>query len=602
MTVSWDRPGKQTLFLWRDIDSTTRPYIPFQFFEFEAAPPISVNIAPTNVGKPLTYELTKPIAMSESRPLFVGVRRSGEEPGFLVASSGEAAPGSIVETIDQAEAPRLKSILSRPAHPFTVSISTRPATKQPPWFKDVTKEEGLDNVQSSAITWADLDGDGADELIVSGPRIFKRVGGKFVDATTKFGLGPEQVDATLAADLDQDGDLDLVCLRKSASPSVLIFKMESGKYVPSPYQLAHTPDLPWCANIFDFDGDGHEDIFVGAGWDWNASRPFGRSRIWRNNGKGEFIDVSDNYGFDSDPKSHWFARVSLAIDFWQTNQPSLFVGTYYLHPDRFWSFANRKATDLAARLGLTGIQTPGSHPGNGHGLGVVAMDINQDGWLDLLLANLIHPDWRGFLASNHSQALINDKKGGFSRMPLAELGIFFEETAADLAAADFDGDGFQDLFQHSAYHRADFYKGVSGGFSDYTDWSGVRIGQGTVSAVTDFNRDGMPDLAAVDGSGSIRLFQNIAPRREMVSIKFMSSRATSSLTATIPAHGKLPIQVRTIAIGRGSANQDSLEQWFAIDRKNSPKINILWPSGKKEAIDLQRSAGRIQIIEASKSH
>ncbi len=86
-------------------------------------------------------------------------------------------------------------------------------------FKDVTKEVAPDLVNSGMFTdseWADVDGDGDDDLIVVGEwmavRILLNTDGVFSEATNEFGLGSTSGWWTnvVSSDIDNDGDIDFI--------------------------------------------------------------------------------------------------------------------------------------------------------------------------------------------------------------------------------------------------------------------------------------------------------------------------------------------------------------------------------------------------------
>ncbi|MEZ4928272.1 MAG: VCBS repeat-containing protein [Saprospiraceae bacterium] len=86
-------------------------------------------------------------------------------------------------------------------------------------FSDMSSLVGGDFARCGMVTdlnWADIDGDGTDELIVVGEwmpvSVFKMQGPKFVNITEQTGLGKTNGlwNRLAVADLDQDGDMDLV--------------------------------------------------------------------------------------------------------------------------------------------------------------------------------------------------------------------------------------------------------------------------------------------------------------------------------------------------------------------------------------------------------
>ncbi|MGH9556684.1 MAG: CRTAC1 family protein [Terriglobales bacterium] len=198
--------------------------------------------------------------------------------------------------------------------------------------------------------------------------------------------------------------------------------------------------------VGDYDNDGDPDLYVTA---------FDRNTLLRNNGDGTFTDVTDKASVAA---GGWSSSAAF-FDYNHDGFADLFVGRYlewnfernpfcgerrpgmrsYCHPDQFRGVSNRlyrnnrngTFTDVTEAAGLTE---------SGKALGVVAFDFNQDGWLDLYVAN---DAVRNFLFRNNGNgaftevALLAEVAYGSSGKPSSGMG-------AD--AADYNGDGQPDLF------------------------------------------------------------------------------------------------------------------------------------------------------------
>src|SRR2546423_11510525 len=120
--------------------------------------------------------------------------------------------------------------------------------------------------------------------------------------------------------------------------------------------------------------------------------------------------------------------------------------------------------------------------------GIAAFDYNNDGRIDLF-----------FTGASGSPALYrNDGDLHFTDVTAtAELGPAGYMTGA--AAADFDNDGFADLFV-AGVHECHLYRNIGGRFFvDVSKAAGVACPEWAVSAVwLDYDRDGLLDLFVVN--------------------------------------------------------------------------------------------------------
>jgi hypothetical protein len=189
------------------------------------------------------------------------------------------------------------------------------------------------------------------------------------------------------------------------------------------------------ACVGDFDGDGRPDIFVSA---------CGRPALYRNKGDGTFEDVAEKAGlepglyagatfldYDRDGVLDLFASqyVDLADVDASLNHPGDFAppSAYQPKPARLWhGRGDGTFEDVTYKAGVgTG----------GKGMGVLATDVDGDGWIDVVVANDTMPN---FVWRNQGDGTFADAA---ARLGMAFGGDGEPRASMGVTAADLDGDG-----------------------------------------------------------------------------------------------------------------------------------------------------------------
>jgi enediyne biosynthesis protein E4 len=126
------------------------------------------------------------------------------------------------------------------------------------------------------------------------------------------------------------------------------------------------------------------------------------------------------------------------------------------------------------------------------GSGCAFLDFDGDGDQDILLVNSM--EWtRGQGAKALPALYRNDGKGTFTDVT-RESGLAVEAYGMGVAAADYDNDGWVDVFL-TALGRNRLFKNRGGTFTDVTDKAGVAGGGFSASAIFfDYDKDGRLDL------------------------------------------------------------------------------------------------------------
>jgi hypothetical protein len=256
--------------------------------------------------------------------------------------------------------------------------------------------------------------------------------------------------------------------------------------------------------VADYDGDGWQDIYV---------TNYGPNVLYRNNGNGTFTEVTDKAGvatqgwstcavwfdYDNDGKLDLFVSSFVYFD---KSQHRLCVDqtmtqNYYCIPRifkprpsyLFHNNGNGSFTDVSKESGIA------ASPGKS--FGAVATDVNNDGLLDLFVANDTVPNF----------LFINKGSGKFEEIGLQAAVAYSEagkpRSGMGVDATDYDGDGWQDLFVanidqefFSLYHNQ---RDLT--FTDEPGEIGpaTQLLSGWGLKFFDYDDDGDPDLLLVNG-------------------------------------------------------------------------------------------------------
>ena len=255
----------------------------------------------------------------------------------------------------------------------------------------------------------------------------------------------------------------------------------------------------------DFDNDGFPDLYVTG---------FPRSALFHNNGNGTFTDVTDRAGVKN--AGRWAASAAW-FDFDRDGYLDLIVTNYAQFSfddikrcelDGKPAYCAQKAyegmpltlyhnngdgtfTDVSERSGLAKLV--------GRALGIVAVDVNDDGWTDLFVARDASPNL----------LLINQKNGTFRDVAVDSEVAYNSDGVAragmGIDAGDFNGDGKPDFVVtnfNDEYHSL-FVNSPSGLFDDRSVRS--RLAEFTRPLVgwgihfIDYDNDGNLDLIIANG-------------------------------------------------------------------------------------------------------
>ena len=254
----------------------------------------------------------------------------------------------------------------------------------------------------------------------------------------------------------------------------------------------------------DFDGDGWQDLYV---------TNYGANVLFHNNGNGTFTNVTDKAGvaapnwstcatwFDYDNDSKLDLFVSSFVQYSGTG--TIFCGDnrigrrYYCVPRVFkprssFLFHNEgggKFLDVSKESGIAASL--------GKSFGAVATDVNNDGLMDLFVAN---DTLANFL-------FVNKGKGKFEEVGLLS-GVAYSDSGAPRSgmgvdAADYDNDGWQDLFvaniDQELFSLYQNQKDLT--FIDKPGEIGpaTRLLSGWGLRFFDYDNDGDPDLILANG-------------------------------------------------------------------------------------------------------
>jgi hypothetical protein len=276
--------------------------------------------------------------------------------------------------------------------------------------------------------------------------------------------------------------------------------------------------------IFDYDGDGRNDIFIANGTRLHSQAP-SPPQLYHNEGNGHFRDVAEAAGLTA---TGWGQGVCVG-DFDNDGHPDMLV-TYYGHNILYRNRGDGTFEDVTAKAKLptSGIR---------YGSGCSFVDYDRDGYLDLVVANYVDLDktprpgqsnfcdWKSIpvmcgprgLPKAHNILYHNNRDGTFS--DVSEAAGFLKpggRYSLGVVAADFSNDGWPDiyiacdmtpsLYFHNLRNGTFEERGAEAGVAFNFDGA-LQAGMGV--AVADYDNDGRLDIAKTNFSGDLTsLFHN----------------------------------------------------------------------------------------------
>lgn len=520
-----------------------------------------------------------------------------------------------------------------------------------PVFTDITKDSGitfrhsygdhhLDNIvegTGGGVCVFDYDNDGLPDLyFVTGTwtpgvsdnegrdlrgklsnRLYRNLGNnRFADMTEKAGVGGKGIFSSgcSAADYDADGSVDLYVLNYGAN--ILYHNNGDGTFTDVTGKSG-LGDKHWSLSAvwLDYNNDGWLDVYVCNYLEYDEGRfrdfypadgypgPLSYQGqpdiLYRNNGDGTFTDVTREAGL-------WQAggrgMSTSAADFNNDGFLDIWVANDAMETHYFENTGKGTFIEKALELNV-------AYGENGQGvssMGPFAGDVNRDGLLDVFVPNL-----------NYCILFMNTGKEGFvDRTMRAGLSQVMGQYAGWAGIMlDYDNDGWLDIFTthgdaHHEYVQEDtlMRNRSDGTFEDVSRRSGQYffekyVGRG--AAWGDLDNDGDTDLVIVNINDQPRILRNDGGNRNHwltvePLLRFPSGpRLAIGARVTVTAGSRK--QIEDVNPVRGFLSQGDGRLHFGLADVESADVEIRWPDGGLENHPKVRANQFVKYVHEAKA-
>ena len=403
-------------------------------------------------------------------------------------------------------------------------------------FTDVTDKAGVaGGGYGQGVAVADYDGDGFPDIYVTqyGRNILyhNNGDGTFTDVTDKAGVAASGWSSSAVwFDYDNDGKLDL-----------------------------------FVCQFVEFSKEKNKDCRVGE----DAKRGYCIPHVYRptanwlfhNNGDGTFTDVSKSCGVAEHLGKAWGV---VATDINNDGLMDLFVANDTVANFLFANRGNGKFEEIGETAGIA--YSADGRPRSG--MGVDSADYDQDGWMDLFVAN-IDREIYSLYRNSHDESF-DDRTGSTEIANATRL-----MSGWGLKFLDFDDDGELDLFLangnpddlieqiHSQVKYQEpplLFRGTGKTFRNISEQSGPVFSQPLSArgmAIGDFNNDGAVDvLISVNNSAPVLLRNNIGAQNHWLGIKLVGRKANIDAVGARITYQAQDLKRSRMKVGGGSYLSD----------------------------------------------
>ena len=475
------------------------------------------------------------------------------------------------------------------------------------------------NAKATFVQWLDYDNDGRPDLLLAGTRLFHNESEPGIirlrETTKEAGL--QDGGQSLCYDFDNDGWTDIVTTKhlwRNRGDGTFEDVAKERQFSP------HAKTMTMAAG--DLDGDGLPDLFLPMGEDWNNGNPrYYPAQLWMNSATGAWKESARSAKINSCS----YGRGALILDIDGDGKQDIFVANYRLQPNFLWMNHSRKGKlrfeDEARQRGVRGQYDPRRYrdkktrglygPTFGHCIGACWLDFDNDGLPDLLVSNLAHKyvgptsaggyDIRGYVCDDSAfyRNLGKSWKDwraqlGIPTKPIGGNDVFQgDELWSGCAAADFDNDGYEDVFIHQVYDL-DYAKALlfhnEGGksFRDVAEQEGISLIDSYCGAWADIDGDGWVDLIAggrpAKGQpGTLVVFRNEGTKSEhsWLKLALRAGKRGSALgaIARIKINGQTLTRICNAGSGTMGQQNDPALHFGLGKTTEAPIVTVTWPDG-----------------------
>ncbi|HYV27917.1 MAG TPA: CRTAC1 family protein [Candidatus Eisenbacteria bacterium] len=500
-------------------------------------------------------------------------------------------------------------------------------------------------METGGVGLLDYDGDGLLDIFCvnggsldpsvtnrSGNKLFRNLGNwKFEDVTQRAGVGGhgEYGMGCACGDYNGDGRMDIYVTILGTN---ILYRNNGDGTFTDVTRATGVGNVSWgtSAAFVDYDSDGHLDLVIANYLNWSREREldcFSRGglpdycspmnykspamdTLYHNRGDGTFENVTMSAGLD---KAYGNGLGVVCADFNHDGKPDIFIANDAM-PNQLWiNQGNGKFIDEAMIRGCAVNQMGIAEAG----MGVVAVDLYQHGWLDLFVTHLEAEGNRLWINTNGFFSDLATPKGpGIPSLPFTGFGV---------ACADFDNDGDLDLYVangkvkrgHREYDAKDPYaepntllRGLGNGdFEEAVPKGGAAIPLIATSrgvAAGDLDNDGAIDLVVINRDSPAHLLRNlVGSHGHWITFTVLNSNGSCAVGAVLRIEASGKTFWRYVCPNQSyCSSNDPRTHCGLAGAQQVDRVTVRWPNGTEEAFGPFESGHIYSLREksGSKSH